>query len=349
MTTTRRTLFAAAGVATAGTLLAAPRLAMGQAALTPVRFSLDWAFQGPQSCYLLALDRGYFREEGLNVTIDRGFGSGDVPVKVASGAYEFGVGDVSSTMRMRLTQPNTDIITPWVLQQGSPLAAMTLRRTNIRTPKDLEGKRLAAPETDAGRQLFPAFARATGIDASRVTWITVTPPLREPMLARGDADAITGFETSGVFSLLALNVARPDILSMRYSDFGVTLLSTALQVRRPYAEANPRIVTGMIRAIARGHVDAFRDPDAAIAALVRRDATAPAALEKARLIANFEFVRTPEVASGGFGNLTMARMQAAIDTIRTAFAIPGELPAAEFYLPQFLPPAAQLAFPAAAG
>jgi NitT/TauT family transport system substrate-binding protein len=344
MTLTRRTLLGA-GAAT----LAAPNLARGQAALTNVRFILDWAFQGPQSCYLLALDRGFFREEGLNVTIDRGFGSADTPVKVATGAYEFGVADVSPTIRMRLTQPNTDIITPFVLQQGSPLAAMTLRRTGIRTPKDLEGKRVAAPETDAGRQLFPAFARAAGIDVSRISWVTVTPQLREPMLARGDAEAITGFETSGVFSLRAVGVNAADIVSMRYSSFGVQLLSTALLVRRPYAEANARIVTGMIRAIARGHIEAFRDPDAAIAALVRRDPTAPAPLEKERLVANFEFIRTPEVISGGFANLAMPRVQGAIDTIRTAFDITAPMSAGDLYLPQFMPPADSIRFPAAAG
>lgn len=344
MTIRRRGLLGAAA-------LAMPFTARGQAALTPIRFSLDWAFQGPQSCYLLALERGYFRDEGLNVTIDRGFGAGDVPVKVASGAYEFGVSDPSPTMRMRLSPAtaNTDIVAPFVLQQGSPLAVMTLTRSGIRTPQDLLGKRLAAPETDGGRQMFPAFAKATGLDRSRITWITVTPQLREPMLARGEADAITGFETSGVFSLRAVGVPREQIVSMRYTAFGVNLLSTCLLVRRPYAEANPRVVTGMIRAIVRGHIDAFRDPDAAIAALVRRDPTAPAPLERERLVANFEFVRTPEVVAGGFGNVTMARVQGAIDTVKEAFELPLSLRAEEFYMPQFLPPAEQLRFPAAAG
>jgi NitT/TauT family transport system substrate-binding protein len=347
MTIARRTLLGAVALAP----LAAPNLARGQGALTPVRFSLDWSFQGPQSCYLLALERGYFRDEGLNVTIDRGFGAGDVPVKIASGAYEFGVSDPSPTMRMRMTPAtaNSDIIAPFVLQQGSPLAVMTLTRTGIRTPQDLLGKRLAAPETDGGRQMFPAFAKATGLDLGRITWITVTPQLREPMLARGEADAITGFETSGVFSLRAVNVPRDQIVSMRYTAFGVNLLSTALLVRRPYAEANPRIVTGMIRAIVRGHIDGFRDPAAAIAALVRRDPTAPAALEQERLVANFEFVRTPEVIAGGFGSLTTARVQGAIDTVKDAFSLPGVLRAEEFYLPQFLPPGDQLRFPTAAG
>ncbi len=331
--------------------LAMPFAAKGQGALTNVRFSMDWAFQGPQSCYLLALERGYFREEGLNVTIDRGFGAGDVPVKIASGAYEFGVSDPSPTMRMRMSPAtaNTDIIAPFVLQQGSPLAVMTLTRSGIRTPQDLLGKRVAAPETDGGRQMFPAFARATNLDRNRITWVTVTPQLREPMLARGEADAITGFETSGVFSLRAVGVPREQIVSMRYSAFGVNLLSTALLVRRPYAEANPRVVTGMIRAIVRGHIDAFRDPAASIAALVRRDPTAPAALEQERLVANFEFVRTAEVIAGGFGNITTARVQGAIDTVKEAFELPLALRAEEFYLPQFLPAADQLRFPAATG
>jgi NitT/TauT family transport system substrate-binding protein len=340
MSKTRRSLLIAAGG-----LLATPLLARGQGALTPIKFSLDWAFQGPQAPFLLAADRGFFRDEGIDITMDRGFGSGDVPVKVASGAYQFGVGDLAAPMRLRLTQPGTDLISPFVLAQGSPLAAMTLRRTGIRTPKDLEGKRVAAPETDGGRLFFPAFARATGVDASKINWITVTPPLREPMLARGDADAITGFETSGVFSLRALNIPTADIVVMRYSDFGVSLLSTALQVRRPYAEANPRIVTGMIRAIIRGHRLALRDPDAAIAALVRRDPTAPAALEKERMAANFAFIQTPEVNAGGFGNLPPARVQAAIETIRAAFGITATLAAADIYTPAYLPPPADLAFP----
>lgn len=347
MRTNRRTLLAT-GLAGAA-CLAAPHVARGQGALTNVRFILDWAFFGPQAPFLLTLDRGYFREEGLNVTVDRGFGSADTPVKVATGAYEFGVADISPTIRMRLTQPTVDLISPFVLQQGSQLAAMTIRRTGIRTPKDLEGKRVAAPETDAGRQLFPVYARAAGIDAASIRWVTVTPQLRETMVARGDAEAMTGFETSGLFSLRTLNVAPADILSFRYSAAGVQLLSTALLVRRPYAEANPRVVTGMIRAIVRGHMDSWREPEAAIAALRRRDPTASAELERERMMANFEFIRTAEVLSGGLANLAMPRVQGAIDTIRTAFDIATPLAAADLYLPGFLPPAEQLRFPAAAG
>lgn len=339
----RRTALAAAAT------LAMPFAARGQAALTNVRFILDWAFLGPQAPFLLALDRGYYREEGLNVTVDRGFGSGDTPIKLASGAYDIGIADLSPTIRMRLTQPNVDIVTPFVIQQGSQLCVVTLRRSGIRTPKDLEGRRVVAPETDAGRQLFPAFARATGIDAGRINWVTVTPQLREPMLARGDADAMTGFETSGLFSLRALNVPPADIVSMRYAAAGVPLLSTALLARRPWVESNPRVVTGMIRAIVRAHNESWTNPDLPIQSLTRRDPTTGAALERERMVANFEFIRTPEVLSGGWGNLSTERVQGAIETVRTAFGIAAPLAAGDLYLPQFLPPAGELRFPAAAG
>jgi NitT/TauT family transport system substrate-binding protein len=331
---------------TAGTLLAAPQLARGQAALTPVKFCLDWAFQGPQAPYLLAADNGYFRDEGLSVTVDRGFGSGDTPVKVASGAYEFGVADLSPVIRLRLTTPSSDLIAPFVVQQGSPLAVMTLKKSGIAAPKQLEGKRLAAPETDSGRQLFPAFAKAAGLDAAKINWINVTPQLREPMLARGEADAITGFEVSGIFSLRSLRVEPDQIVSMRYSDAGVALLSTALVVRRPYAEAHAKVVTGMIRAIVRGHEAAWKDPDAAIAALAKRDATAPRELEKGRMLANFGFIRTPEALSGGYGNLPESRVQAAVNTIREAFNIGTDMKAGDIYTPAFLPDAAALTLPA---
>jgi len=342
MLVTRRGLM----LGTTGALLAAPHVARGQDALTSVKFCLDWAFQGPQAPFLLAAERGFFREEGLNVTVDRGFGSGDTPVKVASGAYEFGVADLSPAIRLRLTSPGSDIIAPFVLQQGSPLAVMTLRKSGITKPKDLEGRKVAGPETDSGRQLFPAFAKAAGIDMEKINWVTVTPQLREPMLVRGDADAMTGFEVSGVFSLRTLNVPADQIVSLRYSEVGVPLLSTALLVRRPYAEANAKVVTGMIRAIARGHELAWKDPDAAIATLAKRDATVPKALEKERMMANFGFIRTPEALSGGYGNLSESRVQGAIETIRSAFNIGTEMKAGEIYTPAFLPPAADLKLPA---
>ena len=311
--------------------------------LLDVRFTLDWAFQGPQAAFLLALDRGYFREAGLNVTMDRGFGSGDVPVKISSGAYDVGVADLNPTIRMRLERPDVDLFTPFLVYDATALAVMTLRRENIRTPKDLEGKLIASPESDAGRQLFPAFARAAGIDGSGVRWQTVTPQLREPMLAQGRANAITGFITSGIFSLRGLGIAEQDIVTMLFSDVGADFYATSLITSRRFAAANPRAITGLIRGLIRAQYDCLADPEAAIVNLRRREQLTDLALETARLrMALDRLTFTPHVRQNGFGQVDMVRLQRSVDAVREAFGISRPMAASDIYDPSFLPPAGQL-------
>lgn len=339
--TFRHTALAAASV------IAITGATVGAAGATDVRFSLDWAFQGPQAPYLLAMERGYFEEEGLNVTMDRGYGSGDVPVKIAAGAYDIGVADINPTIRFNAENPDSDLVAVAVIVEASPLAAMTLAGNDITEPADLEGKILAAPEFDAGRQLFPAFVQATGIDDSGIEWMSVTPQLRETMLITGDADAITGFLTSGLLSLKAGGVAEEDIVMFRYPDFGVDLYSTSVITTRTFAEENPDAVTGVIRAVVRGHIDAMMDPDAAIAALVNRDPLVDTAIELERMMLSFnELTFTDNVMANGFSSVDDDRMQAAIDMVRLAYGIEREMSVGDVYTEAFLPSADVLAIPA---
>lgn len=321
--------------------LAAP--AVHAQSLTNVRFSLDWALQGPQGAFVLALDRGYFREAGLNVTMDRGFGSGDVPVKISAGAYDVGVADLNPTIRMKLERPESDLFTPFIIHDATALAVMTLRRENIRTPADLVGKTLAAPESDAGRQLFPAFAKAAGFDPASVRWQSVTPQLREPMLAQGRVNAITGFITSGIFSLRGLGVAEQDIVTMLFSDVGADFFATSMITTRRWAAANPAAVTGLIRGLIRAQYDSLRDPGATIANLRRREPLTDVPLETERLrMALDRLTFTPRVRQVGFGQVDTQRLQRSIDAVRDAFGISRPLPASDIYDPSYLPPAADL-------
>ncbi|WP_198374285.1 ABC transporter substrate-binding protein [Neoroseomonas rubea] len=335
----RRLALKTLAAATVG--LAAP--AVQAQALLPVRFSLDWALQGPQAAFLLALERGYFRREGLAVTMDRGFGSGDVPVKIAGGAYDVGVADLNPTIRMKLERPEVDLFTPFIVYDATAAAVMTLRRENITRPADLMDKIVAAPESDAGRQLFPAFAKATGIDATRIRWQTVTPQLRETMLAQGRVNAITGFITSGVFSLRGLGVRAEDIVTMRFSEVGANFYATSLITSRRWAEANPAAVTALIRGLVRAQYDSLADPSVAIAALRAREPLTDVPLETERLrMALNELTFTPHVRTSGFGQIDTARLQRGIDMVRDAFAIARPMPWGEVYDPRYLPPATDM-------
>lgn len=336
----RRTILAA----TAGALsapLAAP--AVHAQNLLNVRFSLDWSFQGPQAPFLAALERGHFRREGLNVTMERGFGSGDVPLKILGGAFDVGLADVNPTIRLRMERPDVDLFTPFIIYDATALAVMTLKRENITRPMDLVGKTLAAPDSDGGRQLFPAFARAAGFDAARVNWISVAPPLREPMLVQGRANAITGFITSGIFSLRGLGIRDEDIVTMKYSDVGADFYATSLLTSRRFAQANPAAITGMIRALVRGQYETLADPAAAAETLRRREPLTDLPLETARLrMALEELTFTPHVRANGFGQIDTVRLQRGIDMVRGALNIERAMPWSEIYDPRYLPAATDL-------
>ncbi|MFM7305300.1 MAG: ABC transporter substrate-binding protein [Alphaproteobacteria bacterium] len=335
----RRSVLALAATSTA--VLAAP--AVHAQSLLPVRFSLDWAFQGPQAAFLLALERGYFRREGLAVTMDRGFGSGDVPVKIAGGSYDVGVADLNPTIRMKLERPEIDLFSPFLIYDATALAVMTVRREGITRPAQLLDKTLAAPESDSGRQLFPAFAKAAGIDAARIRWQTVTPQLRETMLAQGRVNAITGFITSGILSLRGLGVPANDIITMKYSDFGADFYATSLITTRRFAEANPAAVTALIRGLIRAQYDSLADPAGAIAVLRMREPLTDVALERERLEMSLnELTFTQHVRANGFGRVDTVRLQRGIDMVRDAFGVARPLSWGEVYDPRYLPPATDM-------
>ncbi|WGF89300.1 ABC transporter substrate-binding protein [Marinivivus vitaminiproducens] len=312
-------------------------------AQTPVRLTMDWAFQGPQAPFLVALEKGYYADEGLEVTIDRGYGSGDVPVKLASGTYDVGFADINPMIKMKAEAPSTDLVAVALLYDSSPLAAMTIKATGIAGPGDLEGKTIAAPEFDAGRQLFPAFVQATGIDASGIEWLTVTPQLRETMMARQETDAITGFDYSGIFSLMEAGVPREDIVVMRYSDHGVDLYSGALITTKTFAEANPAALKGLINATVKGYRDTIADPAAAIETLVARDPLLDPEIEQERLqLAIDALILSDHVRSEGVSAVDPDRMQKAIDQVRMAYGIEAALAVEDVYTDAYLPPFDQL-------
>ncbi len=312
---------------------------------TAVKVTLDWAFQGPQSPFLLAAERGYYKAEGLDVTIDRGEGSGAVPTRIASGAYDIGFGDINPTIRF-MAEKESDLIAVAVLYDSSPLAAITLAKTGIKEPKDLQGRTVAAPETDSGRQLFPAFAAATGIDASKINWQTVTPQLRETLLAQGQVDAITGFLTTGIFSLRGAGVPMEDIVVMRYRDHGVPLYSNALITSKAFAAKNPEALKGFIRATIKGHIEAIKDPAAAIEALKKRDPLINAEVEQNRLkLAIDELIVSPSAKEGGLSHVDPARMQKSIDILNATYKFPRALTPADVYTDAYLPPKAERMLP----
>ncbi|MGA1160735.1 MAG: ABC transporter substrate-binding protein, partial [Burkholderiaceae bacterium] len=252
-------------------------------AQTPIKFQLDWRFEGPSAFFLLPAAKGYFKAEGLDVTVDSGKGSGAAVTRVASGTYDIGFADLAAVMEFHANNPTAENkpVAVMMVYNNTPAAVLALKKSGIKTPADLNGKKLGAPVFDAGRKAFPIFEAANNIKG--VQWTAMDPPLRETMLARGDVDAITGFGFTSLLNLEARGVKPEDIVIMPYPDHGVKLYGNAIIASPKLLKENPDAVKAFLRAFAKGAKDVMSNPEAAIAVVKERDGIINTNLEVRRI------------------------------------------------------------------
>lgn len=308
---------------------------------TNLRFTLDFAFQGPTAPFLLAQDKGYYTAEGLNVSIDRGFGSADAISKIAAGNYDMGFADFNSLIEFNTRNPNNQLLAVFMVYNTTPAAVFALKGKGIARPTDLTGKTLAAPAGDAGRRLFPVFAEAVGLDASKVNFINVDVPLREPTLARGQADGITGFYFTSFLNLKNVGVKPEDLVIFKYGDYTQDLYGNAVVVRRDFAQANPQAVAAFLRALVKGFKDVIANPDEGVAAVKRRDGLINEALERERLLLALNtHVLTADSRAFGLGSVRRERVERNIRAVAKAFDLNTTLRVEQVWSDRFLPPTA---------
>jgi NitT/TauT family transport system substrate-binding protein len=313
-------LFGMLAGAAAAALTASPVCAQ-----TDVKFALDWKFEGPSAPYFVAIDKGYYKAEGLNVTVDSGPGSVAGIARVAAGTY-----------------PDKRVQAVLMMYDKPAFAIGTTAKTGIAKPKDLEGRVLGAPAADGAFAQWKAFVKENGIDESKVKVENVGFPVREPMLAEGKVDAITGFSFSMYYNLLQKGIKPDDIKIMLMADYGLVLYGNAIIVNPDYAKANPKVVAGFVRATIRGVLDTIKDPDTAIKSVMARNETADPKIELDRLKMSLRdnFV-TPWVKANGFGGVDMARLAKSIDQIGLTYEFKNRPTAEDIFTSQYLPPAAE--------
>ena len=315
--------------------------ATGALAQTELKFALDWKFEGPSAPYFVAIDKGYYKAEGLNVTVDTGPGSVAGIGRVAAGTYPMGFFDINSLFKFRDQTPDKDVKAVLMVYDVPPFSIVSIAKTGINKPKDLEGKVLGAPAADGAFAQWKAFVKENGVDDSKVKIENVGFPVREPMLADGKVDAITGFSFSSYFNVLQKGVAPADIKVMMMSDYGLSLYGNAVMVNPDFAKANPKVVAGFVRATIKGMQDTYKDPAAAIKSVMKRNETGDEKVELDRLkMAIKDNIATPWVMVNGFGGIDNARMAKSIDQVGVTYEFKKKPTVSEVFTSEYLPPAA---------
>src|SRR5712671_3591256 len=307
-----------------------------------IKFSLDGRLEGPEALVLLPQDKGYFKTEGLDITVDDAASPLEPITRVASGSYDMAFADINALIRYRDQNPSAPVKAVFIVYNKPPYAVVARKSRGINEPKQLENKKLGAPPAGATFAQWPLFAKLNNIDVSKVTIENIGIPVRAPMLAAGQIDAALGSSFRLYVDLKDRGVPLDDIVLMPMANYGLKLYGNAIIVNSKFAAEKPEAVKGFLRAFLKGLKETIRRPADAVDSILRRDDGAKREVELERLrMAIRDNIITPEVRADGLGAADMARLEQAIDQIGLAQTFKAKPKPGDVFDASFLPPAAE--------
>jgi NitT/TauT family transport system substrate-binding protein len=311
--------------------------------LQQVRFFLNSFFSGPQAPFFLAVDNGHFERNGLDVHFTEGESLAySVPV-LAAGGYDVAYGDMNTLIEMKSVNPAVSPLAVWAMHNRSPYTIAVDADGPVMNPADLAGRKLVSHPEDAAWKLFPEFCAATGLDISTVEvepsdlgHDEMVPIMRDT----GRWEGIFGFVNTVRAHTIEAGLDPDKVLRhLEFRHYLPELYGGAVMVTRDFAEKNPQAVRGLLSAINLGLKDAIADPDAAIAAVARRNPKLDIKANRARLVGTLGLeMAGPEGARIGIGDADDGRILAGATLITKAKSLTRIPDPSEVFDRQFLPP-----------
>jgi NitT/TauT family transport system substrate-binding protein len=322
--TVRRTFFAAA-------MLLGTSMAQSVLAADSVSLITDFGFNGRHAYFFVAIDKGYYSEAGLDVKIIGGKGSVDAIRQVGAGNAIFGFADTGSLILSRAND-KIPVKLVAVVYARPPQAIFCTEDAGLKTPKDLEGKSIANPAGGSIPDMFPAFAKAAGIDASKVNWVVAASSALPGLLATGKVPCVGQFTVGE--PLLRAQAAPKKLVRFAYSDLGLSYYGNGLIATEATIKSNPDLVRRFVAATIKGMKASFANPAEAAAIMNKHHPEVAVDVAKGETESVAELA---EIKGKPLAEIDPSRIQATLDVVNGAFKLRSEVSANEVFEPGFVP------------
>ena len=239
-------------------------MSLPAAAQDKMQLQLNWFHLADHSPIYLAMKKGYYKEENIDLTVLRGSGSADSAKKIDLGQADVGISDAPTVLTAISKGANLKMVAVVYDKAGNNL--FFRKSANIKTPKDLVGKKIAVPPADSHRVLWPAFAAINGIDPASVTLVNIKPEGKQAIVAAGEVDGSFDLYTS--YAIWEKVLGKGEVGHLLWADYGLPIYGHTYFVNNDLLQKNPKLVERFLRATHKGWRDAKANPKASIDAMV---------------------------------------------------------------------------------
>jgi NitT/TauT family transport system substrate-binding protein len=315
-------------------------VALGAVAVPPataqapekVVFALNWFAVGDHAAYWVALERGYYKARGLDVELQNSKGSGDSIAKVDTGRADLGLADSAVVIAALGRGARVKVV--GMVFDKTPLNVWSRKEAPITRPKDLEGKTVGAPPGDGQRQVFPAFAKLTGIDASKVTWVNVEPAAKVPALAEKRVDAVADYTTGLPFYEKA--IGKGNAVMLPWADHGFDMYSMSIIASDKTMKERARTLRAFLEASYQGWRDVMENPKSALEIFKKRVPEIDLSIIEPNMMMGLELMKTDRYARNGIGWIEEKKMCQSVDLVNTYMGVPAKVDCKVVFTNEFL-------------
>lgn len=312
--------------------VSAPEYAQAEA--TKVVFALDYVVYGKHAPHFVSVKRGFFKEEGLDVEIERGRGSLEAVQKVAMGKAQFGHADSGTLINARSKGAMAKTVA--MIHAKALQGVLYLSKSGIKAPKDFEGRTLGGPLTTSTWTMFPGFAKLAGFDVKKVNYITMDAAATKPSLMAGKIDGVPTFSLVMPAHIKAAKEIGQEVKFMYYADYGLDIYNNGIITSDEIIAKNPDLVQRFIRASVKGFAWSIENPQKAVDDLIELNPilTRDIASEEFKLMIEHLYDGLSE--KNGIMVIDEKKMQKTIDIIKEAFKIDAPIATKDIYTKDFV-------------